>query len=435
MASGTSRRIGIFAIALIAIIAAALGIRAWKHRTPVIAVAPVVKPAPAKPARPATRAAAAKPKFSRAYMDVIRAAYPGFPATQPLGVPLELSQAAHILLHDQVYLSGLPSPQMWITRADAAPTGQVLKEAADPNADCDVQLVRERVAYVHWMPDDSGEWPPYLVCRTTDGRYEVISAAQGRRPLPKARDYRWEKAVSWNEKVIVPSARGVSIFRFSPEVSESYRELAPPFGPSSRPAAPLAEPCFVLDNQGVVAWMPWENGKTGGRGAARYIEAVGDDPATRPAFGTWTDLAPEAGWPARILHLVPLRDGTVLLMAVDDRGAVQLDFNTLQRTAVKEEIIAKLVEKLGDDDGQVRKKAYDELSQYGSGIWPILEKLLEAQGPEAQARMRQLLSQKVKPTLNGMSLLGDKSLKLVARLADGGTVFYAPAGVAIPNPD
>ena len=33
-----------------------------------------------------------------------------------------------------------------------------------------------------------------------------------------------------------------------------------------------------------------------------------------------------------------------------------------------------------------------------------------------------------------MILLGDKSLKLEARLTDGGTVFYAAAGVSIPDP-
>ena len=34
-----------------------------------------------------------------------------------------------------------------------------------------------------------------------------------------------------------------------------------------------------------------------------------------------------------------------------------------------------------------------------------------------------------------MTLLGSKTLNLVARLADGGTVFYAQAGVSIPNLD
>jgi hypothetical protein len=102
---------------------------------------------------------------------------------------------------------------------------------------------------------------------------------------------------------------------------------------------------------------------------------------------------------------------------------------------VKEEEIDKLVDDLSDTDQAVRNAAYDKLSQYGSGIWPILEKLLPTEGPEAQARMRQLLKQKVVPTLNGMVLLGNKTLNLAARLADGGTVFYAEAGVSIPYPD
>ena len=36
-----------------------------------------------------------------------------------------------------------------------------------------------------------------------------------------------------------------------------------------------------------------------------------------------------------------------------------------------------------------------------------------------------LLKEKVEPTLGGMKLVGEKNLKLAARLQDGGTVFYA----------
>src|SRR5947209_7614930 len=63
-----------------------------------------------------------EPQFVQTYIDVVRSAYPGFATTQPLGVPLDLRQAAHIRLADAVYLSRSGRPDLWITRADAAPT-------------------------------------------------------------------------------------------------------------------------------------------------------------------------------------------------------------------------------------------------------------------------------------------------------------------------
>ena len=61
-----------------------------------------------------------------AYMDVVRATYPTFPTTQPLAVPLDLSQAARIVLNDPVYLGRIRG-DLWITRKDALPLDRVLR--------------------------------------------------------------------------------------------------------------------------------------------------------------------------------------------------------------------------------------------------------------------------------------------------------------------
>lgn len=429
--SRESKRLAIIAVALIVVMAGAIVIRGPHSRKTVPAPSHVAKAAPKKHiVHSATASLKPMPRVEQAYMDVVRAAYPRFPATQPLGVPLELSQAAHLVLPGPIYLGAAPRALMWITRSDAPPIEEVLKSLVDPDRDADVIVTRRRVAFVHWMPDDSGIWPPFAVCALPGGKYEVVSAAYGRQPLPARAEYRWDQALSWNELVIVPSTRGVSIFRFGPRIEESYHELA--IGGS---ATGSAEPRFLLDGQGVVAWIPWDSGKTGGLGAARFVPASEESSATRADLGAWTDLSPSTGWPERIVQLVPLLDGTVLMMALDAHGAVQLGFNTLRHANVDPKQITALVEQLDDADQAVRQKAFDQLSQYGSGIWPMLEKLLDDQGPEAQLRMRQLLSQKVRPTLNGMSLLGKKSLRLMARLGDGGTVFLAQDGVSIPNPD
>ncbi|MDB5305637.1 MAG: hypothetical protein JWM97_3186 [Phycisphaerales bacterium] len=423
-------RLVLAAVLLTILVGGALGYRSWSSRHKRTEVTPTPgAPAVAtsKPAADVPATKPAEPIVPHTVLDIVRSAYPDFPTTQPLGVPLDVSQAAHLMLREPAYLGGGIRQELWITRPDAPPTEQVLKDAVDGKQDVDAHVTRERVAFVHWMPDNAGIWPPYLVCPRSDGTYEVVSAAFGRRPLPVRRDYRWEHAISWDEKVVVPSASGVSVFRFAPDVSESYHELMDPSPATAAGAAPvLAEPRALLDASGLMAWIPWENGKTGSRGAGHYVDAKGG--------GKWTALSPDSGWPEKILHMVPLLDGTVLVMSVNDAGAVQVGFNTLEHATVNEEQVAKLVDALSETDEKKRKEAYDQLSQYGSGIWPVLEKLMNDQPPEAQARLRQLLKQKAVPTLNGMGLLGDKSLKLAARLSDGGTVFYAEHGVSIPNP-
>ena len=318
------------------------------------------------------------------YLDVIRAHYPEFPTTQALSIPLDLSQAAHLVIDDPIFLSGPPRREMWITRSDALPTEAALKEATSDKKESDTYVVRDRVAFVHWMPTENGNWPPYLVCPTPGGGYEVISTAHGRQPLPPRQDYHWEHAISWNEKVVVPTSHGVSVLRLGPQIVESYHELAP-VNAATAPSAPFAEPRVLLDWQGLIAWIPWEAGKTGSRGGARYVEPPTDDLSSKPREGKWIEFSPDNGYPEKILHLVPLLDGTVMMLVVDARGAVQVQFNTFEQAQVKEEIVTRLVEDLSDAEEGARTAAYDKLSQYGSGIWPILEKLLPNEGPEAQA--------------------------------------------------
>jgi hypothetical protein len=377
------------------------------------ATQPATHPAPPAPIAPPI------PKATGSYLQVVRAAYPDFPATQPLDFPLDLAQAAHLVVHDPIYLSNPPRADLWITREDAEPTQKVLTDAMDPTQDLQVHVTRERVVFVHWMPSDSGPWVPYLICPDASGGFEAVSG-KGRQPLPR-KDYRWNHAMSWNDTIIVPCQSGVSILRLKPKVIESYHELAPEG--SSGATANLAEPQVLLDLKGVLAWLPWEQGKTGGHGASRFV----DD--------KWIDLGPDQGIPEKVLHLVPLNDGNALVIARGDGAGVNLSLVVLDRIEVDQKKIAELVGALGDPDDDNRKAAYKQLTTYGSGIWPILEKMMDDQEPEAQARLRLLLKEKVEPTLGGMSLIGEKSLQLAARLQDGGTVFYAEQGVEMPRPN
>ena len=93
-----------------------------------------------------------------------------------------------------------------------------------------------------------------------------------------------------------------------------------------------AEPQVLPDARGLLAWIPWENGHPGSNGAARFVD------------GEWQDLGPAAGWPQKILHLVPLLDGSVLQLIAGDSGAVQLALMSLDKPGIDEAKVGALVE-------------------------------------------------------------------------------------------
>jgi hypothetical protein len=357
-------------------------------------------------------------------MELVRAEFPSLPTTQPMAVPLELNQAARLILKDRIYLSK-ERGDLWITRSDAAPTPQVLKEAVNPDAaDTQVHLLREHVAFVHWSVTSLGNAVPYLICKSDRGGYELVSADR-RTPLPANRDYRWDRAFTWdNERVVVPSPAGVSIFQFRPDLKESYRELmtSPTTAPATEPSN-HSDPQALLDGNGVLAWVPFDHGTPGSRGAVRYLD------------GRWNDLGPDQSWPEKIVQLVPLRDGTVFQFVANDDGTVAVQTSPLERGEVDAKEIEKIVAQLSDEDSDVRRKAVSELANFGPGAWPVLTKLAEDQPPQAQLLLRQLLKDKNRPTLSGMTLLGDRALQLATRLSDSGAVFYAPQGVSVLEPN
>jgi hypothetical protein len=440
------------------------------------ATLPVTQPA-SKPAKPP------EPKYVATYMDFIHATFPAFPVTQPLAMPLNLSESARLVVKDPVYLDA-PGAQLWITRPDAPPTETFLKKRPDDPER--ITITRERPLYVHWLPDSRVVYWPFLVVAAghdaagagpATGHYQLLSHL-GRQRFGSRDDYRWGRAMWWNEKFVVPTASGVSVFRFGldadgrpvagpngPTPIEDYQDLRSPGaaslpnGPAIGPAEPvadsgvLAEPQILLDWQGLLAFIPWDPGKQGGRGAARYLN------------DKWATLGPAVGWPEYVLHLVPLLDGTVLQLVLsrpseDDADAggdkpaggkpalplgagaaadphawpVKLGFFDLDHAQIEVQKIRTLAFKLGDEDEKVRDNAFKELTRYGPSIWPILKALYDDSVPEAQARIKQLLRNQAAPLLGGMSLSGD-DIRLVCRNDDGSAVFYTDKGVESPGPD
>ena len=405
-------------LVLTAIIIAGAIVGALLHRKSK-PIPPVVKPVVAtQPASQPTTRRATKPKIKYpTYFEVIRLENKAVAATQPLDSPLDLPDAAHIVFHDPIYLD--PIGNIWITRPDGQPTARALEKAADDEE----HIIPDRPVFVHWFPDDRGTWAADVVVKGETGGFDIISKT-ARRHLADARPFHWDTAYSILGKIVVTTDVGVDVFDVEPKVVEHYHPL-PGVTAASNP------PVTLLDTRGVLAWSPWEMGKTGSTGVSRFVD------------GNWQDL-PAADWPARPIQLSMLLDGSVLRLGAgvpttnpaDAADAfpdqVHLSIGELDAAQFDDAHINKLIDQLSDPDGDIRQTAFDELSRYGPAISVKLEKVIDDQVPEAKMRIRQLLRIKLAANLSGMTPI-DGRLDVVRRCPDGTVIFFAPSGVEIPT--
>ncbi len=375
-----------------------------------VAVAQATQPSTIPTSAPTT--SVSKPR-SRTYMDVVLAAYPRFPTTQPLGIPLDLTEAARLMLPDPLYLDTIG--QLWITREDADQTPSVLKRANKEQT----HVLGERVVFVHRSPDDRGVWQPSIIVARDGGGFELISIA-GRQDLRSNHEYEWDRAFSWISNtvnaIVVPTRGGISIFRPDRRPMELHHQFIAP------DAAEISQTQMLLDWRGLLAWMPWEAGKTGSDGAARFV----DD--------QWITLDSKSGWPRKLLHLVPLLDGGVIQLVVNDEDSIEVALAILDPAKIDENRVVALVDQLSDTDPEKRKTAYRDLARYGQGIWPLLEKLAPDQPPEAKLRIERLLMAKLEPMLGGMKLMPGP-VKVISRSRGGAAMLYAEQGAVVPVPD
>ena len=372
-------------------------------------VQPATQPTTAPSTQPATTQSA-KAKPPQSYMDVVLASHPTFPTTQPLGVPLDLSEGARLVLDDPIHLDSLG--QLWITRADADPIAAVLKRASKEQT----HVVRERVVFVHRAPDDKGAWHAQPVCLRGDGAYELVSAA-GRQDMGKSYDYDWPRAFSWVTSdvnaIVVPTRGGVSVFRPDRRPMELHHDFYPP----DQLPEKISPTQTLLDWKGLLAWMPWEKGQTGSRGAARFVN------------DKWVTLNEPDVWPEKLLHLIPLLDGGVIqLWNEDHEEYVYLSLAVLDPAEVDEKEVMPIVEQLAHPDPENRDEAFAQLTRYGQGIWPLLERVKDDQPAEAQTRIERLLSAKTDPTLGGMKLMPGR-VKIITRAKGGAALLHSGGGV------
>ena len=115
---------------VIVLIAAGVLILKGRHRRPMI----VTQLPPKLPdTRPASRPAPPKRPTFASYMDAVRSANPAVATTQTLGVPVELPDAAHVVIRDPLFVDH-QSGVLWITRPDGHPIADLL---AHPPEDAD----------------------------------------------------------------------------------------------------------------------------------------------------------------------------------------------------------------------------------------------------------------------------------------------------------
>jgi hypothetical protein len=369
-------------------------------------------------------------------LDIVRASDPKYPTTQPLDTPLDLRYAARIVLNDPVHLDN--QGNLWITRADAPANFNFLKASASPTA---THVVRDEVVFVQWAGTDNNLWLPNLVVRDPDGDGYALVDYTGRRPLDDPFGFKWDKAlillapVGAKSRIVVPTASGVCAFTFDQPPDAILQSHHPLFDPRLAPDRAIQ---LVFDADGVIAYATSADGARGAKGGgavARYapLPAPKGAPTTAREFA-WKTLA---GWPQSLLHLVPFRDGSVLQISAADheeKDKVAFSLNTITASVIDEKEVHKLIDDLSSSNPDKRELAFKGLTTFGNGIAPLLEQAIDVATPEAQIRIRQLLKNKIEPTLGSMSLV-DGRMRVVNRLPDGGVIFHAEAGVAIPRPD
>ena len=370
---------------------------------------PATQPATAPAAQPA-------PPPAGKWIDVVLREHPDFPTTQPLAFPVAFEEAARVEIESPIYLC--PRGDLWITRSDAAPTPTVLKSAVGEQA----HVVRDTVRYAHWAVTDAGSAYVTLVVQPSANTFDVVTAT-GRKPISAARDYRWDRAFSWNDRIVVPTSNGVSVIDPASGTDQFQGLLAPATTKPGVAAAPTPAR-VLLDRRGLIAWIPWSPGSGAGH-VSRYVD------------GAWHQL--QDGWPPRVIELLPLLDGTVTVLSyqvrVDSPPAPRLTSVVLDADGdapIDEAAVEKLVAQLSDVEPARRESAMGELSRYGPRIWPILERLQPNQPVEARLRLEELLSARRSPTLGIIRPAAD-DLRVIAHLRDGGVVFYSESGVEVPR--
>ena len=397
-------------------------------------------PAPPPATRPVTRpttepvADAARPLAE--YVDVLLADDPDFPTTRPLALPLAIAESARLVFDEPVLLDAVG--RLWVTHPDGETPQQIV--AGDLKRQ--TYVVDRPVHFTWWKPDHDGK--PYVEMILGDGAGEGAGGLVWTHELgvaavpaaPPGHPYQWDGAFAYDGAVVVPTLGGVAVLtpRGRPDPEQYFRRYAR-LDADRRPEAAgtvelqhvsLAEPRddlpatqVRLDGRGLLAWVPWESKKRPGGGVARYVD------------GQWQRLDPPT-WAERPVQLMPLTDGSVLQLALDQRGEGVLTAVPLDAKPVDADAVARHVDDLSDGDPKVREAAFAALANYGPSVWPTLDALRRGKPAFVRRQIDALLGDKTRPTLGGLSPEPGQ-VEVRDRLADGGVILNFKGGVLLPD--
>lgn len=396
----------ILAVALVAVLG--LAVMMWETPTQ-----PPLEPDPPPTTGPATQPVDVEdipepPPPPATLLDVVRLTDPGFPTTQPLDFTVKFAESAKLILDLPLYID--PRGDLWITHPDAASIAQTLAQAGTHQT----HVVADRVAHVRWLAEAWGTSRPHVVIADPDGGFTHIAPGGARSRLPRE-DYLWTHAMEWQDAVIVPTPTGVSVLRFTGSNREQHFDFAE--------AGLLPEassiPQLVEDTRGLLAFIPWDGDQPGSTAVARYLD------------GEWTRL-PQAVTGERTVHLIPLLDGSLIRLSRIDENRIGISRASLETIDAPRDRILALVDQLSDLEQDNRDAAMEALRAYGQGIAPILEELVDDQPPEARIRIRQILKDRIVPTLSGMTVIEDR-LAVVHRQPDRTVLLFATQGISMPD--
>jgi hypothetical protein len=323
-----------------------------------------------------------------------------FPTTQPLGYALPLSDAARIKLDRPVYLC--IRGDLWTQHASAMPIEQHLPDAANQQT----HVTRDAVAFVAWGLDGAGRAPTAIVS-AGEGQFDLVTPKK-RHPLTLPATPDWSRATVYRTWIVVPTAEGISLLR-EKDGSIDTRSV------KLSPTAPGTTCHVLLDLKGLLAW----SSSTDDRTLSQVARFDGDK---------WTQLTPGDRWPASIVLLTPMSDGTVLCVhRAGDR--VRLIYVMLdQSIAVDEKAIEAAIAKLYATNPKDRREAMRELSSFGAAAWPAIAKLAESQRSDVRARLRTILGNQTEPSLDGLRPIPGPG-RVLSRYPGEGVLLKFSSGV------
>ncbi len=263
---------------------------------------PEAPEAPATP--PATQPTAQTSAESLTYLDVFEQSANGLPTTRPLDVPLPLSEAAAVELHQPVIVDS--RGVLWITDPGGTSVDDIV---SDPDAWRESDLVvQEHVTYARTTRRGS---ETYVEAVTIDGSQAGWHHATGSAPFD-IKTAAWDRAFLWSDAIVVPTDSGISVVRLL-DVPEDAQQYWRRYGDSAPEARPDGDGRVHISNTIATAddWLILPAGERllAWSAQAGQVETFDGE--------TWSALPEEAGWTSEALHFVTYVDGSVAQITPD----------------------------------------------------------------------------------------------------------------------